>query len=372
MANPSILVNTYNIGNNGSPTGHVNVTFIDSSGNNVGTYGAQWDIGGSSLPGELGLVKAEDPSRPVDYQQQIIFTDPSESAWSNALHYAQQTAAAGAGGAGEYFPVFNNCYDFVDDVLQHAGYGNNTTWQFMPTNSLIYDYGYVQYLVVNAWEWTLWNWTNNPDAAIDDYTRVQNAKYLIDLQGSEDDVVVEGRIDHAEQNTYLSPIALDLDGNGFTVISSEASGVAFDLAGDGSALKTAWLDGSDGFLVRDANGDGAISDGSEMFGGRLADDGFNKLAAMDSDGNSIIDANDDGWGELKVWVDADVNGVSSLIEIFGLSELGITSLDLSYEDSSTRVGTHGYISLTSTAQTTNGSIEMADIFFKVDGLADAD
>jgi hypothetical protein len=98
--------------------------------------------------------------------------------------------------------------------------------------------------------------------------------------------------------TFVTPLVLDLDGNGVRTLGLEA-GVQFDLAASGSKRTTGWVGSGDGLLALDRNGDGAINDGSELFGSatRLADgstaaDGYAALAALDDNGDGKIDAKD--------------------------------------------------------------------------------
>lgn len=64
-----------------------------------------------------------------------------------------------------------------------------------------------------------------------------------------------------------TPIIVDLAGNGIE-LTSASTGVFFDLNADGEVERLAWTNpsGDDGFLVLDRNGDGMITDGTELFG----------------------------------------------------------------------------------------------------------
>jgi hypothetical protein len=74
----------------------------------------------------------------------------------------------------------------------------------------------------------------------------------------------------------------------------------FDLEGDGSAESIPLLGSGSGFLALDINGDGKINDGRELFG-PATNEGFQELAAHDSDSNGWIDENDPVFSRLRVW-----------------------------------------------------------------------
>jgi hypothetical protein len=130
------------------------------------------------------------------------------------------------------------------------------------------------------------------------------------------------------------PIILDLDGNGLETVGL-ASNIHFDHNGDGVMTKTGWVGKDDALLVWDRNGNGSIDTGAELFGdftplpnGTLAPNGFAALAALDSNGDGIIDASDPAFAELKLWRDADQNGITGQGELISLQDAGIVSLNL--------------------------------------------
>jgi len=97
--------------------------------------------------------------------------------------------------------------------------------------------------------------------------------------------------------------------------------------------------------VLDRNGNGRIDDGGELFGdatptygGKTADHGFQALGALDSNGDGRITAADDRFSELQVWQDANGDGNADAGELHTLEELGITGLDVAYEDTNQDLG----------------------------------
>ena len=185
---------------------------------------------------------------------------------------------------------------------------------------------------------------------------------------------------HTARTTRYDPLILDLDGDGFNVEKKEF-GANFDLDKNGFAEKINWTK-KDGFLCLDLNGNGAIDDGGELFGdqtlladGTKAKNGFEALAQYDSNGDGVIDANDEIFDSLRVWVDADGNGISGEGEMKTLAELGITSINLGYENVNAETGTEATIGNTATFTredgTTSGIGELwvsSDLFDTVDRL----
>jgi hypothetical protein len=137
----------------------------------------------------------------------------------------------------------------------------------------------------------------------------------------------------------ITPLMLDLNGDGVQTTTLQ-NGTAFDLDADGDLDKTAWADKRDGLLVMDLNGDGKIGNGRELFGsatvlknGETATDGFKALRDLDDNQDGVIDANDAAFAKLKVWLDANGNGVTDEGELKSLQEMGIVSMKLNAQAS---------------------------------------
>ena len=83
-------------------------------------------------------------------------------------------------------------------------------------------------------------------------------------------ILRDDRMDVDQAECRRDPLIIDLDGDRNVVRELFDSFAYFDLDNDGFRERVAWSLSQDGFLVRDLNGNGAIDDGTEMFGsGRM-------------------------------------------------------------------------------------------------------
>ena len=140
------------------------------------------------------------------------------------------------------------------------------------------------------------------------------------------------------QHTCVSPIIIDVDGDGYKLTSLE-DGVSFDLRNEGQARLVAWTraNSGDSFLARDMNGNGAIDNGAELFGeftrlqsGATARNGFDALRDLDGNGDRVVDSRDSAWSQLLLWTDRDHDGRSAADELVPLWASGVTTLDTDY------------------------------------------
>ncbi|WMC94048.1 hypothetical protein [Kineothrix sp. MB12-C1] len=154
------------------------------------------------------------------------------------------------------------------------------------------------------------------------------------------------------QTRMCDPLVINLEGN---MAQMEDQTFFFDIDGDGVLDEISKLNKKSGYLAFDKNGDGIINDGNELFGAKSGN-GFQDLAAYDSDGNGWIDEADDIWEKLCIWV-KDENGD----KCYKLSEKKIGAICLS------NISTD--FSLNNERNAVNGMIRRTGLFLYENGGA---
>jgi Ca2+-binding RTX toxin-like protein len=125
------------------------------------------------------------------------------------------------------------------------------------------------------------------------------------------------------------PLVIDMDGNGVELSRmGSAKSVYLDSDNNGFRENMGWVRGGDAVLVRDVNNNGRFDGWGELFG-NATQSGFAALRGFDSNADGRISSVDSQFGRLKVWVDANHNGVSDAGEMRGLAQAGISSISLS-------------------------------------------
>ena len=173
--------------------------------------------------------------------------------------------------------------------------------------------------------------------------------------------------------TTRSPLVVDLDGDGVETTTTE-DGTHFDHDNNGFAEKTSWVGKDDGLLVRDINSNGQIDDGTELFGnnsvlssGEKAANGFEALKDLDSNNDGIFNSSDTTWNQVKVWKDANSNGVVDEGELLTLEQANVSGINLDYNSSSTTDENGNQHNQTGTFIKTDGTTgSIHDVWFDAD------
>ena len=184
-----------------------------------------------------------------------------------------------------------------------------------------------------------------------------------------------------------SPLLIDVTGRGFFLTSAEA-GVRFDISGTGIPVQMGWTapGAENAFLALPAI-DGLIHNGKELFGNftpqpscpaggtTCSPNGFRALAVYDDpknggNGDGIIDARDAIFSSLRLWIDANHDGISQPEELHTLQSLGINSISLAYKESE-KTDQYGnvfrYRAQVNPGNPTDAGKTAYDVFFVVQG-----
>ncbi|MBB6564111.1 Ca2+-binding RTX toxin-like protein, partial [Acidovorax soli] len=166
------------------------------------------------------------------------------------------------------------------------------------------------------------------------------------------------------------PLILDLDGDGIeTVGITDISPILFDHDADGVRTGTGWIKPDDGLLVLDLNGNGTIDSGRELFGDQTARtasatepngrpfhaNGYAALAAHDTNGDGKISSADSVYSQLRVWQDANQDGISQAAELRTLSDLGIATIGVEGASDGSNLGNGNSIPLKGSFTRTDGA-----------------
>ena len=136
---------------------------------------------------------------------------------------------------------------------------------------------------------------------------------------------------------FGSPIVISFSGR--YSLSGLDDPVWFDIDADGVKDGLAWTaaGSDDAFLALDRDGNGVITDGSELFGdatrlrnGRVASNGFEALQELDDNADGVIDSRDRTWPDLILWQDRDHDGVSSAAEQRAVENSSVVGIGLTH------------------------------------------
>ncbi|WP_317202683.1 SdrD B-like domain-containing protein [Janthinobacterium sp.] len=216
---------------------------------------------------------------------------------------------------------------------------------------------------MNDWKWGVKNVGSNDQIDSDvhgDGISKANVTYT-------DATTLDSGENDMSWDATITPIVIDLNGDGIHTIARGDFHGSFDLLGNGHAIQSGWISGNDGFLAVDSNGNGRIDGIGELFGGASKGSGFAKLASFDSNGDGFVDAHDDKFAELRIWRDANSNGVTDAGELMSMHDAGVSSLTVHFTELPFLDANNNLHLERSSATLAGGkSVDMTDVYFNVD------
>ncbi|AMP15766.1 hypothetical protein CPter291_3531 [Collimonas pratensis] len=118
------------------------------------------------------------------------------------------------------------------------------------------------------------------------------------------------------------PIILNLQGQKVQTTSLSGSNAYFDMQNNGQKVQTGWATPGEGMLVYDPNNTGTVTNDANLVAG------FGALSTLANQTGGVLNASNPLWNELKVWVDPTGDANFQQGELYSLSQLGISSINL--------------------------------------------
>ena len=387
IGGPSMSVNQYQFGSSEVIT----IEIVDQFGINRGEYGnvsgASYDeitlpqaMGPGVQPDGSAILRGSTPetatgpwgiSDPRVYWVKSSELSLTPGQYTSSFNFLNSTYQQSLNG--NYFS--GNTVDFAAQTLSYGGFDWNDMSDYFTPTSLAYQYT------------GLMDWFSQDQSFYEDIWNTEDADllasskfwYLTQLESKLGDSEKRDEILGIMSQGMGSPIAIDLNGDGVRTIAISDRGVTFDITGDNIKESVGWLSAEDAFVVLDHNDNGSIDDVGEMFGGLDRGVGYAELSALDSNYDGVVSSLDKAYASLKLWQDANLNGLTDAGELRSFSDAAVTELQLSYR--SQDVFDNGNLIGEVSSAVVGGSIrEMADVYFRyrnmsvesqVQGLVDA-
>jgi hypothetical protein len=127
----------------------------------------------------------------------------------------------------------------------------------------------------------------------------------------------------------ITPIVIDLDGNGIQTVSRANSAGTFDLFGNGNAVQSGWISGGEGFLAVDKNGNGRSTTSANCLAARPRVRASRNWRATTATAMAWSMPPIATLPNLLIWRDANGNHQTDDGELMTLAEAGVAALDMS-------------------------------------------
>lgn len=164
-------------------------------------------------------------------------------------------------------------------------------------------------------------------------------------------------------------------------MTSQAMGVLFDILGLNATpfpyakQKISWPQNHNYMFLALPDKNGSVRGIDQLFGNntmgpdrRFARDGFAALSKFDSNHDAVIDRRDDVFAALRLWSDANGDGIAQTNELHSLAEFGVIEIDLKYDASYRERDAYGNESkYKSVVKTKDGALHMIfDLWFAIE------
>lgn len=184
----------------------------------------------------------------------------------------------------------------------------------------------------------------------------QTIGFQMDWQLAQSSTTLTASQTTVDPRALRDPLVINFDGK-----AAELSGktISFQLDASGPSSQLPLLEGARGYLAFDRNGDGKITQGSELFG-PASGNGFSDLASLDSDHNGWIDEGDAQFKDLSIWRPT-ADGLGSLES---LNQAGVGAIALQSTETPFGLGDSGVLRRSGVWLSENGqvgSIQQVDV-----------
>lgn len=283
-----------------APAGYYNLVARARDHNGTGQYS---DVnvtiavpGAPAVSAQITSAEYYNPYSPVDYlnNSTLTFTGSDPLGTSNIHWYVDSTSISYDTSGGMYTPP-------------SAGFWTDG----LSASLLIKQWGYFDASLGNA----LFQYSIGYDlqlTAYNDYGQGTTRIYRV----------------YDASGYFVAPIILNLDEAADGAVTTV---VPFAASAESDVGSMTWMQSHQGFLALDRNGNGLIDDGSEIsftqdLQGAKSD--LEGLTHYDTNQDSVFDAQDERFGQFRVWRDFDLDGVTDDGELLSLAEAGVLSIDL--------------------------------------------
>lgn len=190
---------------------------------------------------------------------------------------------------------------------------------------------------------------------VSEYTNAQYAQNISILYARNENMSDRSQAADSNCDSKASPLVIhtasDISRPMPIALSSQAEGVNFDLLGaknNHAPVRISWFTNAEYRMLVLPNKNGEVRGIDELFGdntvgpdNQFASNGYAALAKYDLNHDGYIDIKDPVFTDLRLWLDANRDGIGQANEMVSLSEMGITFIDLDYSTQYSEMDQYG-------------------------------